>query len=123
MKPPIKVQTVLDTVCRYYDFSEEELRTKSRKPKYVWPRQVFCHIAYGFCATNYRSIGNMVGLDHATTLYAVRKVSELCQTYKDLHQEVQDIKSQLRPSIPLVVVDVDLLELTKNYSGSFLKVG
>lgn len=75
LKKPVPIEytgdheQIVNAVCQYYGYALSELQTKSRKRKFVRPRQVLCYLLYGAGVT-LSDIGNLIGgRDHSTVIH------------------------------------------------------
>lgn len=67
---------VLQMVSEKTGIPMEILQGRSRKREYVYPRKVYCHMAYELTDTTYEEVGRLIGIDYSSTLYHVRTVDE-----------------------------------------------
>ncbi|MBP5637782.1 MAG: chromosomal replication initiator protein DnaA [Bacteroidales bacterium] len=93
----MSIDTIVDTVCEYFNITREALVSKSRKRQIVQARQ----IAMYECRTQIRNcslstIGMEIGgKDHATVLHACSTVQDLMATDKLFRQWVSDIENMM----------------------------
>ncbi len=132
MKKPT-LEMIYKAVCEYFKIkNHSQIFSSSRKQNIVYARQIFMYLAYN--ETRYgvtlldisKFIFNISGLtfNHATIIHNKKKIKEILDLkktnlYKKVNQDVEIIRSlydyEIRFS-SLIPKDVDLLELSKNYS-------
>ena len=94
--PKSKIEKVTYHICRIYDISIEEIKSKSRKREYVQPRQICMYILKKTLGTRTRYtdqfIGNFFGgLDRATVIYAAKTIEGYMDVDKEFKEEVEQI--------------------------------
>lgn len=120
----ITLQEVLKSVCEYYDVTAEQVISRNRKQDFIRPRHMYYHLAYSLTGRSFFQVGHFVERDHASVLYGHNKIRVQSELYKDIHQELDDLKNIIRPSFPLEITEVNLLEICEfNAKSEFLKVG
>ena len=95
---PVTIEAIQQTVAQHYGFKVAELSSKSRKAKLVRARQVAIYLARELTKKSLPELGELFGgRDHATVIYACKKISSERNTDEelkyDLHLLEQKIKS------------------------------
>ena len=89
--------TILRTVCEYFNITREQLVAPTRKRQIVQARQIAmyeCRNLIPSCSLS--TIGaELGGKDHATVVHACSTVQDLIQTDKMFRQWVEDIESMV----------------------------
>ncbi len=89
--------TILRTVCEYFNITREQLVAPTRKRQIVQARQIAmyeCRNLIPNCSLS--TIGaELGGKDHATVVHACSTVQDLIQTDKQFRQWVEDIESMV----------------------------
>jgi len=89
--------TILKTVCEYFNITREQLVAPTRKRQIVQARQIAmyeCRNLIPSCSLS--TIGaELGGKDHATVVHACSTVQDLIQTDKQFRQWVEDIESMV----------------------------
>ncbi len=89
--------TILKTVCEYFNITREQLVAPTRKRQIVQARQIAmyeCRNLIPNCSLS--TIGaELGGKDHATVVHACSTVQDLIQTDKQFRQWVEDIESMV----------------------------
>ncbi|MBF6591414.1 MAG: chromosomal replication initiator protein DnaA [Ktedonobacterales bacterium] len=95
---PVEIAEVLAAVARRYEVSEEELRSKTRRPQVVWARQVAMYLLREETAHSLFQIGAALGgRDHSTVLHGCAKVSATLAHSAMKRAEIEAIRGSLRP--------------------------
>ncbi len=93
----VSVETIIRTVCEYFNITRDMLLSKSRKRQIVQARQIAmyeCRNLVPSCSLS--TIGaELGGKDHATVLHACTTVQDLMSTDKLFHQWVEDIENMI----------------------------
>jgi len=93
----LSIDTIVDTVCEYFNITKDALVSKTRKRQIVQARQIAmyeCRIRIPSCSLS--TIGMEIGgKDHATVLHACSTVQDLMSTDKLFREWVNDIENML----------------------------
>lgn len=87
---------IVDGVCKFYNIKKEELLARKRTKEIANARQVAMYLISDMLSMPLEAIGNIFGKDHATVVYAKRKVSEDMKKDKKFTTEVNDIKKMVQ---------------------------
>lgn len=87
---------LLERVCKYYNVTEEQLKSKSRESIYVEPRHVIFYVAHHYYRIPSKEVGRALNRDHTSVIYAVKKYRE----YLDL-----GVDKQFRKLINKFIID------------------
>lgn len=71
-----------------------DLKNRSRNTKLVSIRHYFCYFLRENFRFTFQDIGNLLGKDHATIIYSIRKHHEFSR-YKDYKESIEDIKATM----------------------------
>ncbi len=97
--PPTKVSGIkklIKVICEFYDISEKELFSNSRKKEYVKPRQIAMYLLRQEFKLSFPCIARKFGgKDHTTAIHAVKKVAKELKTSENLMEEIKEIKERL----------------------------
>ena len=93
----VSMETIINTVCEYFNITREMMLSKSRKRQIVQARQIAmyeCRNLIQNCSLS--TIGaELGGKDHATVLHACGIVHDLMSTDKFFRQWVEDIEGMI----------------------------
>jgi len=88
--------SIIKAVCSNFKITPKDMVVKTRKREVVEARQVACVLIRKHSRLSYAKIGNLLGgLDHATMLYAMKKVDNLLETDKDFIKLFNKIKNEI----------------------------
>jgi chromosomal replication initiation ATPase DnaA len=118
-------ETILSICSDVLNIPEAEIKGKSRKSKVVIARHIYCYIAYHKTETVSEKVGLVINRDHSTVIHALKKISGFLDV-KDItvtSQYNKIIKEMVvKHYNSLVVQDVNLLNLSQNYTKSFVNL-
>ena len=93
----VSIDTIVKTVCEYFNITRDTLLSKTRKRQIVQARQIAmyeCRNLIQNCSLS--TIGaELGGKDHATVLHACNTVQDLMATDKLFRQWVEDIEGMI----------------------------
>ena len=93
----VSMETIISTVCEYFNISREQMLSRSRVRQIVQARQIAmyeCRNLISNCSLS--TIGaELGGKDHATVLHACNTVQDLMSTDKLFRQWVEDIEGMI----------------------------
>jgi chromosomal replication initiator protein len=96
----LSIEAIQATVAAYFDVTGEQLLSQSRTARIVWARQVAIHLGREFTHASLQALGSAFGgRDHATVLYACRRVSERITTSTADAADVQAITTQIARTV------------------------
>jgi len=86
------VDIIFSAVMNYYEVTEEQMCSKSKKKEYTEPRHIVCSLIYSFTQNNQSIIGErMGGRDHATINHSMKNVVnwyELDKPFRDIVNKI-----------------------------------
>lgn len=86
------VDIIFNAVMNYYEVTEEQICSKSKRKEYTEPRHIVCALIYSFTHNNQAITGQRVGgKDHATVNHSVRNVInwyEIDKAFRDVMNKV-----------------------------------
>ena len=92
----ISISDIQATICSYYKLKLSDLNSSSRERALVFPRQIGMYLARSLTHHSLGEIGGFFGgRDHATVVYAVRKIRERIEIDSSVGAEVEEIKKRL----------------------------
>lgn len=92
------IMSILDHVCDYYEADQAGVMSRSRLPRFIWPRHVTMAIAmsHGFTTT---SIADAFGRERTIVSYANKSVLDQCSAYPKLDKEIRTLAKKIRENI------------------------
>jgi len=92
----IPIKKVVKKVASFYDLSEENLLSHSRKKEFVKPRQITMYILRDELKYSYSNIAEKLGKrDHTTVIHACKKITEEVKKNPVFAQEIIILKNML----------------------------
>lgn len=90
------VAEIKSVVSEFFDISPLNLDSRSRKAKFVWPRQIAMYLSSTLTLRSLPDIGRRFGgRDHTTVLHAVRKIERLVAEDPETADLINDLKEEL----------------------------
>lgn len=90
-------KSIISTVSKYYDITNEDILGKCRKKDLVVPRQIIMYLMREECGSSYPTIGNELGgRDHTTAMHAYNKIHKEAKKNIKLKQDIDSIKQMLQ---------------------------
>lgn len=92
----VSIDMIQKAVCRYFELSMEQLKSKTRKRNIVQARQIAMYLSKQYTKKSLAYIGSQNGgRDHATVLHACKTVKNLMDIDKTFRNYVDDINKKL----------------------------
>ena len=96
-KKQLTVQSIQETVCKYFNLELSAIQTNSRKREIVQARQIPMFLAKKYTDCSFSHIGKIVGKkDHATVLHACKTIKDQMETNKTFRSSVEEIENLLK---------------------------
>ena len=90
------ITKIINTVAQFYQVTPKKLEKKSRKVKFVKPRQVAMYLLREELNRSFPYIGRLFGSkDHTTVIYAYKKIKDSLQNSPELRSELEQIRNTL----------------------------
>ncbi|AGO48524.1 DnaA protein [Cellulophaga phage phi18:3] len=128
-KTTVSPDFILKLVCEYNEITPEVLFSNTRKRDLMYTRQKFFYLCYRFTNFHLKRIGHIsliygrnTPYNHATVFHGYKKISDHCEIYKDLKEEIdfyiKEIKYKTTEISKVVVQDFNLLDNLKRYNNT-----
>jgi chromosomal replication initiator protein len=97
LPPPqmVNLETILDEASRYYGLPVDRLIRGGRQKRVAHARAVTMFLCRSLTASSFPEIGTKFEKDHATVMYACRKIEALVESDPAVRREVAEIRSRL----------------------------
>lgn len=92
---PRYIDKISDLVIDYYKINRDAFFAHTRKSEVVRARQIFMYLAMRTTSMGCTAIGNKLGFDHTSVIYAREKIKGLIEMYPDVRAQVNYLLSQL----------------------------
>lgn len=87
----LSAETIIDTVCKYYNVKKEQVLGKSRPKNVVIPRQMAMYIAREELNDSFPSLEKYFNKDHSTIVHAYERVQKELKNNDRTRKELKDI--------------------------------
>ena len=84
-------KSLLKAVSEYSELMPEQLLGTGRLKEFIMPRHILCYLACTYTGYTLPKIGELMGRDHTTIIYAHRKISLAKRKDKDLSLAIREI--------------------------------
>ncbi len=91
----LTTELIGEMICREYNVSYGDLQSRSRKKIIAFPRQVAMYLSRKYTEESLENIGKTFNRNHATVLYAVKVVSELCRRDTSVRRQVEILDQKM----------------------------
>ncbi len=96
-KRDVSIDMIKKSVCSYFNLDNDALNGQSRKRNIVTARQIAMYLSKEYTHLPLTAIGRDLGnKNHATVVHAIKTISNLMDTDKELHTTIQEIKAKVR---------------------------
>lgn len=92
----LSAETIIDTVCKYYNVKKEQVLGKSRPKNVVIPRQMAMYIAREELNDSFPSLEKYFNKDHSTIVHAYERVQKELKNNNRTRKELKDILTLLK---------------------------
>ena len=92
----LSAETIIDTVCKYYNVKKEQVLGKSRPKNVVIPRQMAMYIAREELNDSFPSLEKYFNKDHSTIVHAYERVQKELKNNDKTRKELKDILTLLK---------------------------
>jgi len=91
-----KIEIILFHACEYFKVQESQIKGKSRKREYVWPRQVSLYLICKYVNLSLTAIGEYFDRDHTTVIHSYNTACDMIETNDELRADVENVESRLK---------------------------
>ena len=91
----ITIDVIKKLVCKYYNVSQEEIMSRSRKQNYVRPRQMAIYLARRYTDAPLQTIGKSFNRYHATALHSINCIERGLKQDSSIHKQVSFFRKKL----------------------------
>lgn len=95
----ITKEIILDSVCKYYNVTKDEIISKKRTSEICTPRHMTMYLCVKYTNTNLKDIGKFLGnRDHATVINGRDKIEDLLKTDEAVRQAMNALIKVINPT-------------------------
>ena len=114
----LNLDFILKKVCSHYSIDKSFVIGKSRISNVVLARQMYCYISRHFSKKSYSEIGALININHSSVIYSIKTIENDIVIYTKRREDLEKIKEMLLSK--LIPSDIDLLQMSINYTNSFI---
>lgn len=92
----LSAETIIDTVCKYYNVKKEQVLGKSRPKNVVIPRQMAMYITREELNDSFPALVKYFNKDHSTIVHAYERVQKALKNNDRTRKELKDILTLLK---------------------------
>lgn len=93
----VTIDSIQDAVADYFEITVADLKSKSRKKSFVYPRQMAMFLAKEHTDLPLKSIGyHFGGRDHSTVIHSIQSINMLMSTNSDVENTVHKIRQSFQ---------------------------
>jgi chromosomal replication initiator protein len=89
---------IIEHVARYFELSLDELYGNSRAAAIAQARQIAMYLCRELTSLSLPKIGQLIGRDHTTVMYANNKIAELMKERRSVYNQVTDLTHIIKQS-------------------------
>lgn len=89
-------EVIIDEVCAFYNTEAELVRGQDQTKTVSLARQIAMYLVRHQTSLTLKDIGAEFGRDHATVLYAIRRVEQMVKTQPEIAEIVKDITANIK---------------------------
>jgi chromosomal replication initiator protein len=89
---------IIEHVARYFELSLDELYGNSRAAAVAQARQIAMYLCRELTSLSLPKIGQLIGRDHTTVMYANNKIAELMKERRSVYNQVTDLTHIIKQS-------------------------
>lgn len=119
----MNINTIEKLVCDTYNVSLEEINTRCRENRIVFPRQLIMYLSMSWLSLTSHKAGDLFNRDHSTALHAKKTVLSMYDTEVIHRINIDNIEKKMLKELlvpDFVIRDINLSKLSENYTKSLL---
>lgn len=89
---------IIEHVARYFELSLDEIYGNSRAAAIAQARQIAMYLCRELTSLSLPKIGQLIGRDHTTVMYANSKIAELMKERRSVYNQVTDLTHVIKQS-------------------------
>ncbi len=95
-KKAITVEFIIEVTAKYFDSSIEDMLSKKRSAKIVYPRQIAMYLARKLTSESLPNIGEKFNRDHSTVIAAISKIDDNIKNKPGTMQFLVDLENKIK---------------------------
>jgi chromosomal replication initiator protein len=89
---------IIEHVARYFEISLDDIYGNSRAAAIAQARQIAMYLCRELTSLSLPKIGQLIGRDHTTVMYANSKIAELMKERRSIYNQVADLTHVIKQS-------------------------
>jgi chromosomal replication initiator protein len=89
---------IIEHVARYFEISLDDIYGTSRAAAIAQARQIAMYLCRELTSLSLPKIGQLIGRDHTTVMYANTKITELMKERRSIYNQVADLTHVIKQS-------------------------
>lgn len=89
---------IIEHVARYFELSLDDIYGSSRAAAIAQARQIAMYLCRELTSLSLPKIGQLIGRDHTTVMYANKKISDLMKERRSIYNQVSDLTHVIKQS-------------------------
>ncbi len=86
------INSIINTVAKFYGINSQNILEEKRKQKYVFPRMITAFLMREKLKMSFPAIGKKLGRrDHTTVIHAYKKISKIYKNNEKIKNEIENI--------------------------------
>lgn len=87
-------KNLVELTGRHFHLKPDEILGNSRKAEHVRARQIALYLCRKYLGFSFKELGALFGgRDHSTVMHGIKKVQQLKDTDKDMHNQLQELEN------------------------------
>lgn len=91
----LQADDIINCVCDFYKVDKKDITGKKKNKEFTEPRQICMYLITEMMNLPLEKVGQTLGRDHATVIYARRKISEMIKSSDKFAVEINDIRKMI----------------------------
>jgi chromosomal replication initiator protein len=93
----VRIDIILDAVCKVYETTVDKMRTPKRDRGQVSPRQISMYLMRKYTGMSLKDVGKVFNRDHTTVIHACGRINDLVETGDEIiGDQLRTIQSLIR---------------------------
>jgi len=93
----VTIDTIQEVVADFFEITVADLKSKSRKKAFVYPRQMAMYFAKEYTDLPLKSIGyHFGGRDHSTVIHSIQSINMLMTSNTDVDNTIHKLRSNFQ---------------------------
>lgn len=93
----VTIDTIQEVVADFFEITVADLKSKSRKKAFVYPRQMAMYFAKEYTDLPLKSIGyHFGGRDHSTVIHSIQSINMLMTSNSDVDNTIHKLRSNFQ---------------------------